>query len=153
MEKRLRLPPKIKVLEALSAISDGRVSREGDHYVVVSSDGSRRYVVYVDVEKGLVYSNDNGTVYRDYVGYPIISVLMLEGMLSFDKDLGEALKGLPWRELNEKYKSYSVVMSIIRGRVGESKWPLYEKFIDKVMDELSKLKLRFSDSLANAQAS
>ncbi len=139
------MPPRIKVLEALSAIADGRVRREGDHYVIVSSDGSRSYTVYVDEGKGLVYSNDNGTVYRGYVGYPIMAVLMMLGLLSFNKELSEGLRGVPWRELNEKYKSYSMVMDVIRRRVGEDKWPLYEKFIDEVLGELRKLNLRLMD--------
>jgi hypothetical protein len=142
MERRLRLPPRIKVLEALSAIADGRVRREGDHYVIVSSDGSRSYTVYVDEGRGLVYSNDNGTVYRGYVGYPIMSVLMMLGKLSFDKELSDGLRGIPWRELNEKFKNYNAVMEVIRGRVGEDKWPLYERFIDKVLGELRRLNLR-----------
>ncbi|WP_291998666.1 hypothetical protein [Caldivirga sp.] len=145
MERRLRMPPRIKVLEALSAIADGRVRREGDHYVIVSSDGSRSYTVYVDEGKGLVYSNDNGTVYRGYVGYPIMAVLMMLGLLSFNKELSEGLRGVPWRELNEKYKNYSMVMDVIRRRVGEDKWPLYEKFIDEVLGELRKLNLRLMD--------
>lgn len=141
----MRLPPRIKVLEALSAIADGRIRKVGGHYVVVSSDGSRNYVVYVDRDRGLVYSNDNGTMYRGYVGYPIISVLMMMGVLSFDKELSDGLKGIPWRELNEKYKNYSMVMEVIRGKVGEAKWPLYEKFINKVMDELGRLNLRLME--------
>lgn len=145
VERRLRLPPRIKVLEALSAIADGRVRREGDHYVIVSSDGSRSYTVYVDEGRGLVYSNDNGTVYRGYVGYPIMSVLMMLGKLSFDKELSDGLRGIPWRELNEKFKNYNAVMEVIRGRVGEDKWPLYERFIDKVLGELRRLNLRLMD--------
>jgi len=145
VERRLRLPPRIKVLEALSAIADGRVRREGDHYVIVSSDGSRSYTVYVDEGRGLVYSNDNGTVYRGYVGYPIMSVLMMLGKLSFDKELSNGLRGIPWRELNEKFKNYNAVMEVIRGRVGEDKWPLYERFIDKVLGELRRLNLRLME--------
>lgn len=148
VERRLRLPPRIKVLEALSAIADGRVRREGDHYVIVSSDGSRSYTVYVDEGRGLVYSNDNGTVYRGYVGYPIMSVLMMLGKLSFDKELSDGLRGIPWRELNEKFKNYNAVMEVIRGRVGEDKWPLYERFIDKVLGELRRLNLRLMDRSA-----
>ena len=141
----LRLPPRIKVLEALGALADGRVRKVGDHYLVTSSDGSRQYVVKVDLDRRLAYSSDNGTVYRGYIGYPIISVLMLNGVLSYDEELARGLRGIPWRELNEKYKNYSAVMSVIRGMVGEANWPRYEKFIDKVMDELRRLNLRLME--------
>ncbi|HDI02232.1 MAG TPA: hypothetical protein ENF93_01150, partial [Ignisphaera sp.] len=91
---RLRLPPRIKVLEALGAIADKRINIIDSYRAkVVSSDGSRIYTVIVDLAKGLVYSDDNGTKYRGYVGYPIIAFLMLQGVLPFDRKISEALKG------------------------------------------------------------
>ncbi|MEB3861858.1 MAG: hypothetical protein GSR84_06525 [Desulfurococcales archaeon] len=117
--RRLRPPPDIKILEAAGALGDGRVAVEkrGDRLVeavVASSGGERRYRVIVKLpgEKRpttiYTYSDDNGTKYRGYVGYPIIAVLMHEGLLPRDKRLEEALAGLKWRELNEKYKKYSL---------------------------------------------
>ena len=115
------MPPRIKVLEALSAIADGRVRREGDHYVIISSDGSRSYIVYVDEARGLVYSNDNGTAYRGYVGYPIVAGLMMLGLLSFSQEVGEGLGGIPWRGLNERDEQYGMGMGVISRRVGEGR--------------------------------
>jgi hypothetical protein len=67
--QELRLPPRIKVLEALSALADGRVKVTGEHTAqVTSSDGSRIYHVYVDPSRRLAFSNDNGTMLRGYVG-------------------------------------------------------------------------------------
>ncbi len=58
-------PPKIKVLEALGAIVDGRIKQVGEgDYVVVSSDGYRKYSVHVDLERGIADSTDNGTTYK-----------------------------------------------------------------------------------------
>ncbi len=46
----LRMPPRIKVLEALGALADGRVEVINDKEALVkSSDGTRTYKVYVDV--------------------------------------------------------------------------------------------------------
>jgi hypothetical protein len=74
---RLSTPPRVKVLEALGAVSGGRVrvlsEREAE---VDASEGQRTYRVYVDLEKRVADSDDNGTVYRGYVGYPIIAFLM-----------------------------------------------------------------------------
>jgi hypothetical protein len=70
---------------------------------------------------------------------------MMLGKLSFDKELSDGLRGIPWRELNEKFKNYNAVMEVIRGRVGEDKWPLYERFIDKVLGELRRLNLRLME--------
>ncbi|HIQ10737.1 MAG TPA: hypothetical protein EYH26_02010 [Pyrodictium sp.] len=143
----LRIPPRIKVLEALSAIADGRVelvSKDKRFAKVRSSMGDKVYTVYVDPVKGEAYSDDNGTRYRSYIGYPIISLLMLQGVLPFDQEIAEALKNVAWKELNEKYKRYDVVEKIVlleaekRGVKPEK----VRKFVDKVYRELKRLRLR-----------
>jgi len=99
---RLREPPRIKVLEAAGAIADGRVhlvkglTPDRLDATVISSEGDRRYRVVVVKEGGgyRVYSDDNGTRLRGYVGYPIISVLMLAGALPRDEQVEVALKGI-----------------------------------------------------------
>ncbi|AEA13238.1 MAG: hypothetical protein ACP5I3_10655 [Thermoproteus sp.] len=141
----MRLPPRIKVLEALSAIADGRIKLLGDKEAeVVSSDGSRTYKVYVDLGRRAAYSDDNGTIYRGYVGYPIISFLMARGVLPVDERLGQALKGIPWRKLNEQYKKYDAVMELVKAQLKERGIPGEEvdRYIDLVMAHLRKLGLR-----------
>ncbi|MEL9990891.1 MAG: hypothetical protein QXP98_10200 [Thermoproteus sp.] len=141
----MRLPPRIKVLEALSALADGRVKLLSDKDAeVVSSDGSRIYRVHVDVGRRTAYSDDNGTMYRGYVGYPILSFLMARGLLPVDQKLGEALRGIPWRKLNEEYKKYEVVMQIIKAELREKgiSEEEVERYIDLVLSHLKKLNLR-----------
>ncbi len=140
----LRQPPRIKVLEALSAVADGRVKLDNGRAIVISSDGSRQYKVCVNLDKRTANSTDNGTKYRNYVGYPIIAVLMLKNALKYDERIANALKGIPWRELNEKYKKYSKVMEVIFERLEKQgiRREEVEKYIDEVMSELKKLKLR-----------
>ncbi len=107
---RLRQPPRIKVLEALSAIADGRVKQVAPGmFLVKSSDGARLYHVYIDPEKGVAYSDDNGTRLRGYIGYPIIAALMLMGRLPLDREAADALRGIPWRRLNESLRRYALV--------------------------------------------
>lgn len=143
---RLRLPPRIKVLEALGSIADGRIKIIGDHEAIVSSStGERSYKVYLDVDKGVAYSDDNGTRYRGYIGYPIIAFLMLRGILPFDKMLADALKGIPWKTLNEKYKRYAVVEAIVK-REAAKKGVTGRKlnaFVKEVMNRLARLEIRY----------
>ena len=143
----LRAPPRIKVLEALGAIADGRIeliSEDKKFARVRSSLGDRVYTVYVDPVKGEAYSDDNGTRYRGYIGYPIISLLMLQGALPFDQKIAEALKGIPWKELNEKYKRYAIVEKIVLSEAERRgvKPDKVQEFVDKVYRELKRLKLR-----------
>jgi hypothetical protein len=146
----LRLPPRIKVLEAASAVAGKRIKKVGSRrYTVVSSDGTRKYTVYVDIERGLAYSSDNGTRLRGYVGYPIIAALIIEGILPYNKDVGEALKDVPWRELNEKYKRYSIVESIVKNLAESKGVPRHvvDAYMREVIDKLKTIKLKRLDSI------
>ncbi len=136
----LRLPPRIKVLEALGAVVDGRVQLVGEgRCKVVSSEGDRVYNVVV--EGGYVYSNDNGTLYRGYVGYPILACLMAEGKLPTDAELGEKLRGVPWRRLNEQYKRYGEVLVRVLTERGIERERV-EAYIDAVLRRLAAMRLR-----------
>ena len=144
---KLRLPPRVKVLEALSAISDGRINKVNDKkYIVSSSDSSRKYDVFVDIEKRHVSSTDNGTFYRNYVGYPIIAILMLKGVIPYNEKIANALKGINWRKLNEFYKSYALVEQHIKNML--KKKGIESKEVDdyiglvmKILRELNLIKV------------
>lgn len=137
----LRLPPRIKVLEALGALADGRVRvLAPGRCDVVSSGGDKTYTVYV--ADGYACSDDNGTVHRGYVGYPILACLMAEGALPVDGELAEKLRGIPWKRLNERFKKYEEVMRRIyveRG-IGRAR---ADGYIARVLWEVEKLRLRF----------
>jgi len=129
----------------LGAIADGRVKLLNDKRAeVVSSTGEKTYEVCVDLEKRTASSTDNGTKFRGYVGYPIIAVLMRKGALPYDSEVAEALKGIPWKRLNEKYKKYAKVMELIleelekKGIAREK----VEKLVDEVLRKLEELRLR-----------
>jgi len=158
--KRLRLPPRIKVLEAAGAIGDGRVEVWDDSGVwrgrVVSSTGERVYRVVVALEdgRGRVYSDDNGTRLRGYVGYPVIAVLMLKGVLPRDPEVERALAGVAWKRLNEKYRRYWLVEKIVSGwaeKKGVSRGRL-EGFVSRVLEALGGLELYFDEELANSSS-
>ncbi|MEM2217139.1 MAG: hypothetical protein QW291_07120 [Thermofilaceae archaeon] len=144
--KILTQPPRIKVLEALGSIADGRVRLiDSDRASVESSTGERAYTVYVNMEKGVAFSDDNGTKFRGYIGYPIIAVLMLKGVLPFDERLAKALTGIPWKELNEQYKRYAIVEELVK-REAEKRGAIpkeVDSFVKRVMDRLSQIQLRY----------
>ena len=136
-----RPTPEIKVLEALGCIADGRIKLTPEGAVVTSSDGTRKYRVVFDGKS--IGSTDNGTKYRGYMGYPIIALLMLKGMLPFDKDIAEGLKGFPWRKLNERYKKYWIVMRIALKRLEERGIDAarVKRFIRNVLARIEELRL------------
>ncbi|MEM4790951.1 MAG: hypothetical protein QXP54_06020 [Thermofilum sp.] len=137
-----RLPPRIKVLEALGCIADGRVQFVSDREArVTGSDGTRTYRVVWDGGLGIT-SNDNGSMYKGYLGYPSIAFLMLKGILPYDEKLAEALKGIPWRDLNEKFRSYSATENYVRELLAEKgiSWAYTEAFVERVLAEIKRLK-------------
>lgn len=146
--KPLGAPPRIKVLEALGSIADRRIRMLDDQRALVeSSTGERTYTVYVDVEKEEAYSDDNGTKLRGYIGYPIIAVLMLKGVLPYDERVAKALAGIPWKELNERFKRYAVVENIVKKEAAKRGVSAREidGFVEAVMNRLSALQLRFAE--------
>ncbi|RLG81004.1 MAG: hypothetical protein DRO13_02310 [Thermoprotei archaeon] len=153
-EKLLRLPPRIKVLEAIGSIGDGRITVVNDREArVLSSLGDREYRVVIerlDSSKYRVYSSDNGTIYRGYIGYPIIAFLMLKGVIPIDRDVMKAMTGIPWKELNEKYKKYSIVERIVMDRAERIGVPrnIVNDYINIVMKKLRVMKLFFDEKLS-----
>jgi len=150
MVNKLRLPPRVKILEALGAVADGRVRLVGDGKAkVASSEGDREYTVVVVGRR--VYSDDNGTKYRGYIGYPIIATLMLLGRIPYDEKAANALRGIRWRELNERYKRYDIVERIVKG-VAEGRGVRPEE-LDRVVEgifrSLRGLGLEYDESLGS----
>ncbi len=147
----LKKPPRIKVLEAIGCLGDGRLRVLSDECaIVVSSRGDKEYKVVV-LPDNRVYSSDNGTRLRGYVGYPIIAFLMKKGIIPIDRDVMKAMTGIPWKNLNEKYKRYAIVENIVvrrAERMGVKKEIIYD-YINIVMKKLSLLKLLFDESLEN----
>jgi len=151
--KILRIPPRIKILEAIGSIGDNRVKfLNNEEARVQSSTGEREYrviVIKTSESEYRVYSNDNGTVYRGYIGYPIIAFLMLKGVIPIDNFVLKAMTGIPWKELNEKYKNYGIVEKIVLDRaekMGINRNIIYD-YINIVLKKLSLIKFIFDETL------
>lgn len=137
-----KVPPRVKVLEALGAVGDGRIIFTGEREAqVTGSDGSRVYRVVWDGGLG-ISSNDNGSVYKGYLGYPSIAFLMLKGVLPFDQRLADGLKGIPWREINEKFKNYRDTEMYVKQVLEERgfNWGYVNAFVEKVLSEIKRLR-------------
>src|ERR1700730_14453894 len=108
--KKWGMPPPIKVYEAIGAIGGGRVRviDNGDPprvWEVVSSDGAKKYRVEISADGREISSNDNASYWQGYVGYPAIAVLLARGTLRTSAEATRALAGIPWNELNRRFKN------------------------------------------------
>lgn len=142
------------MLEAAGSIGDDRVKVLSESEARVSSStGEREYRVVVVGEgegKYRAFSDDNGTIYRGYVGYPIIAFLMARGALPVNDAVARAMAGVPWKELNERYKSYSVVESLVVQRAEKMGVPreVVYGYVNEVMRKLSSMRILFDESLS-----
>jgi|SRR3989344_2478271 len=98
-------PPIIKIYEALGAISDERIKMESNTAKVYSSSGNKFYTVEYDPATTSVMVNDNGSFYKGYLGYPALAFLMLQGELTYKPEVAHLLKGIAWKDINQKFKN------------------------------------------------
>lgn len=134
-----KLPPHIKVFEALGSLADGRVEIDGNTAKVTSSEGSKFYTVKFDLDVNKITSNDNASKWQGYTGYPIIAVLMKLGKLSFDSELADELKGIEWKKINSQFKNdWSKTEEMIFTGKDKEK---FEKFASEILSQLKQLAL------------
>ncbi len=103
-----KMPPLIKVYEALGAFGDGRVRIVDDRRALVtSSDGSKTYEVEIADRGREISSNDNASYWQGYLGYPAIAALLLRGMLDWQlpASVTDTLAAIPWKELNRRFRN------------------------------------------------
>jgi len=100
-----KLPPKIKTYEALGCLADGRLKVTDSEVRVYSSSGNKYYTVQYSESENAIMSNDNGSFWVGYLGYPSIAYLMKLEELPFSKEYAEALKDIAWKDINTKNKN------------------------------------------------
>ena len=106
MAEAWKMPPPIKVYEAMGAIGDGRVRLEDEHRALVtSSEGDKTYEVELSDDARAISSNDSASYWQGYLGYPAIAVLLMRGLYRPPANVIDALSGIPWKEINRRFKN------------------------------------------------
>ena len=105
MAEAWKMPPLIKVYEAMGALGDGRVRAEAENRAeVTSSEGNKTYQVELSGGGREIASNDSASYWQGYLGYPAIAVLLLRGLYRAPANVIDALAGIPWNEINKKFR-------------------------------------------------
>jgi len=138
-----KMPPMIKVYEAMGALGDGRVRLIDDgHAIVTSSAGDKTYEVDTPDGGREISSNDNASYWQGYLGYPAIAVLLARGLYRPPANVIDALAGIPWKELNRRFHNdYARTLTEVNAIVERSGHDPETVRIeaDAVMDALNKL--------------
>ena len=139
------MPPIIKAYEALGAIADKRVHISGNEARIYSSSGNKYYAVSYNPIKNAIVSNDNGSYWVGYLGYPSIAFLLLSGVVQYDSRLPGLLKGIKWKDINTRYNNdFEKTEEFLRqGVLKESdvdfQW--LDGELEKIMQNIKKLRL------------
>jgi hypothetical protein len=141
-----RLPPRAKVFEALSAVADGRVRLTGPgSATVTSSGGDKVYDVAWSEDGRTIAANDNASYWQGYLGYPALAVLLTRGELRAGEDVVRALAGVPWHDLNTRFRrdyEAAVTAALTELPEGAPGPQAVERAVDDVMDQLAALDLQ-----------
>ena len=92
------IPHFIKIPEAFSALADHRYEYSDKYFRVYSSNRTRVYSVSVFYDG--YASNDNMSINKKILGYPIVLHLMLNQRISFDVSIANLFRNINWTELN-----------------------------------------------------
>ena len=151
-----------KVYEALGAIADHRILRgpaEGGGGLVTakvySSSRNKFYDVTYDPSLNAlrpgsgqaIMSNDNSAYWKGELGYPAIALLMQLGVLPYDAEVAESLKGIAWKDINQKHKNDfdKTVMEVLTHVTllsdSVAKSAEVVKFCDNVLSKIEQLEL------------
>lgn len=140
-------PPAIKIYEALGALADERVKISGNTAEVVSSTGNKTYDVSYDPQKREIMSNDNGSYWQGYLGYPAIAFLLKTHVLTFRPEFAELLKGIPWKDINTRFKNdFDKTLAHVIGSLEKERKVELEKYVESVEQEIGELHLHFLGS-------
>jgi hypothetical protein len=139
-----KLPPKIKIYEALGSIADNRIFVSGNTAEVYSSSRKKKYIVKYDPEKNAIMANDNASYWAGYVGYPSIAFLLVKGIIDYDSKFANTLKDIPWKDINVKFKSkYEKTEKYVKEIVASRNISIneLEAEIDKIYNQIKRLNL------------
>jgi hypothetical protein len=131
----MKMSPREKIHEALSAIIDNRIiiDDKNNKAVVYSSNRLKEYVV--EWNDNIYSSNDNATFWQGYPGYPVIAILLIQDKINYDKDILKYFKGINWKELNTKFNNdYSKVVEFIYNDLKDKSINI--DYIDKEIDDI-----------------
>lgn len=140
-----KLPPKIKIYEALGSIADGRITITKNSAKVWSSNRNKFYTVEYDPAGNAIMSNDNGSYWIGYLGYPAIAFLMAQKKLSYNNSFAKALKGIAWKEINTKFKNdFAKTEKLVRIQMQEKNIDLkkLDAYLEQVLKEIEALKIK-----------
>ncbi len=100
-----KTPDITKIYEALGAVADQRLEVEGGTAKCYSSSRNKFYRIFYDAKSNSIMSNDDSSYWQGTLGYPAIAYLLHIGVLPYKKEMGDLLKGVAWKDINQQFQN------------------------------------------------
>lgn len=135
-------PSITKIYEALGAVADDRVEVLGNTGKVYSSSRNKFYNITYDPKTKSIMSNDNSSYYKNNLGYPAIAFLMKIRVLTYDSKIGDILKNIKWKDINQKFKNdFEKALEFILSSKTSQEREILDTFVKKIDEEIRELSL------------
>lgn len=147
--KERKLPPKIKIIEALSAIADERIAIEDllskEWRCYSASSPWKSYQILYDEKENSISSNDSLSINQWFLWYPAIAFLLKIWKLKYNGDVLEMLKEINRADIKEKVrKDYESMFRLILWNL-HMQWFNVDYFIsqiENIYNQISELHLQ-----------
>lgn len=131
-----------KIYEALSTIADNRMEITGNTAKSFSTSRNKFYEIEYDPIANQIMCNDNSSYFKGELGYPAIAFLMKVEKLSFDQKIADLLKGILWKDINQKFKNnFDKAVESVMIEKTEKDRKVIEEFVRKVDKEITELNI------------
>ena len=147
--KERKLPPKVKVIEALSAVADERIIIEDllskEWKCNSASSPWKTYKILYNEKENTISSNDSGSINQWFLWYPAIAFLLKIWKLKYDESILEMMKDINRADIKEKvHKDYESSYRLVLWNL-HMQWYNVDYFISQVeyiYDQIPELHLQ-----------
>ena len=147
--KERKLPPKVKIIEALSAVADERIIIEDllskEWKCKSASSPWKTYKILYNEKENAILSNDSWTTNQWFLWYPAIAFLLKIWKLKYDERILEMMKDIDRADIKEKvHKDYESSYRLILWNL-HMQWFNVDYFISQVeniYNQISELHLK-----------
>ena len=131
-----KLPPKVKIIEALSAVADERIvvhdllSREWK--CNSASTPWKSYKILYNEKENIISSDDSGSLNQGFLWYPAIAFLLKIWKLEYDESILEMVKDINRTDIKEKvHKDYESSYRLVLWNL-HMQWYNVDYFVSQV---------------------
>lgn len=136
-------PSVTKMYEALGAVADERVEVSKNKGRCYSSSRNKFYEITYDHESNSIMSNDNTSYWKGELGYPAVAFLLKSGVLDYRKDMGKLMKGIPWKDINQKFKNdFDKALEFVLEDMDLSEIEKIQQYTESLLRDVEKLNLK-----------